>query len=203
MTCARRTGENALDIDPTRPPESIDAGAVLLRRTHPADADPIARAVKESLDHLMPWLSWATPAATTSEAQLERILQLNRDWEAGAAFGYSVLSLDRQTLLGTCGLDKRLARDAAEIGYWIHADHVNRGYATAAAEAVTKVAWGLRDVQRVEIHCNEANLASRAVPRHLGYRMDRLEDEDVDVPGAVGRKMVWTMDRPSSSVGWT
>ena len=45
--------------------------------------------------------------------------------------------------------------------------------------------------ERVEIHCDEANVRSAAVARRLGYRLDRLEDRPITAPGEHGRHMIW------------
>jgi RimJ/RimL family protein N-acetyltransferase len=45
-------------------------------------------------------------------------------------------------------------------------------------DVLTEVALSLRDVDRIEIHVDEANKASAAIPRRLGYRLDRIEPED-------------------------
>jgi RimJ/RimL family protein N-acetyltransferase len=47
----------------------------------------------------------------------------------------------------------------------------------------------------VEIHCDEANVASRAVPARLGYRLDRIDDVGVTAPGETGRSMIWIAER--------
>jgi RimJ/RimL family protein N-acetyltransferase len=46
----------------------------------------------------------------------------------------------------------------------------------------------------VEIHCDEANVRSAAVPRRLGYRLDRVEDGDRTAPADTGRRMIWVLD---------
>ena len=46
----------------------------------------------------------------------------------------------------------------------------------------------------MEIHCDEANVRSAAVPRRLGYRLDRIEDDEVTAPAETGRSMVWIKD---------
>ena len=56
---------------------------------------------------------------------------------------------------------------------------------------------GLSDIQRAEIHCDEANVASAAVPRRLGYHLDRIVPDEVEAPGEVGRSMIWVMDAQS------
>jgi len=58
--------------------------------------------------------------------------------------------------------------DGLEIGYWVHAAHTRRGHASAAAAALTTVAFTLPGIEIVEIHHDRANLASEGVPRKLG-----------------------------------
>jgi RimJ/RimL family protein N-acetyltransferase len=48
-------------------------------------------------------------------------------------------------------------------------------------------------VRRVEIHCDEANIASAAIPRKLGYRLDRIERRMPEAPGESGRLMIWVL----------
>jgi RimJ/RimL family protein N-acetyltransferase len=63
----------------------------------------------------------------------------------------------------------------------VHVDFTGRGYATACARALTQAGLALCDVVRVEIHTDEANAISAAVPRRLGYRLDRVDE--VGPPG--------------------
>jgi RimJ/RimL family protein N-acetyltransferase len=98
-------------------------------------------------------------------------------------------------VIGGCGLMRRIGPGGIEIGYWVHVAHTRRGHATAAALALTQAAWTLPDVARVEIHCDAANVASRAVPARLGYRLDRIDDVGVTAPGETGRSMIWIAER--------
>ena len=50
----------------------------------------------------------------------------------------------------------------------------------------------------VEIHCDEANVASQAIPRRLGYRLEAIEDRAITAPGEVGRHMVWSLDEDAA-----
>ena len=43
-----------------RPEEVLTHGPVTLRRHRPDDLDAVFGAVTESLDHLRPWMPWAT-----------------------------------------------------------------------------------------------------------------------------------------------
>ena len=113
----------------------------------------------------------------------------------GSDFAFLLLDAGETTVLGTMGLHRRIGPRAIELGYWVHADHVGRGIATTAAAALTEAALALPDVDRVEIHCDEANVRSAAVPRRLGYRLDRIEDADVTAPAETGRSMIWVTER--------
>jgi RimJ/RimL family protein N-acetyltransferase len=192
-----------------RPPEQVAAGPLVLRRVHADDAGAIAVAVGASLEHLHPWMPWATPDAADLRSQLVRVAEADELWESGTGFIYVMIARDTGPpgpdapgmvsdpdgeFVGTIGLHRRLADDAVEIGYWTVAARTRRGYATAAAGAMTQVALALPGTRRVEIHCDEANTASAGVPRKLGYRLDRVEKHDKEAPGERGRRMIWVWD---------
>ncbi len=193
---------------PGRPPEQVAAGALVLRRVHASDAGAIAVAVRASLEHLRPWMPWATPDAGDLRSQLVRVAEADEMWESGTGFIYvmiargtglpgpaaGMVSDPDGEFVGTIGLHRRLADYAVEIGYWTVAARTRRGYATAAAQALTPVALALPGARRVEIHCDEANTASAGVPRKLGYRLDRVEEHEKEAPGERGRRMIWVWD---------
>lgn len=176
------------------PPERVDAGMLVLRRVRVEDAGAIAAAVGGSLDHLRPWMAWAVPEAADPRTQRARVAEADEMWAAGTDYIYSVLTAEESTLVGAIGLHRRVGDGGIEIGYWIAAQQTRRGFATAAAEALTAVALDLPGVTRVEIHCDEANIASAAVPRKLGYRLDRIDDHEPEAPGECGRRMIWVHD---------
>jgi len=178
------------------PPEQVTSRSLVLRRVRPADAVAIADAVRASLDYLRPWMPWATQEAGDSRAQLARVAEADELWESGTDFIYSVLLARDNTLVGEIGLHCRVGDGAVEIGYWIDVRHARRGLGTDAAGALTPVALALPGVTRVEIHCDEANQASAAIPRKLGYRLDRVDDHEPEAPGEQGRRMIWVMQRP-------
>jgi len=185
-----------------QPPERVAAGPVLLRRLRADDAEAVARAVEASLEHLGPW---ATLEASDTASQRAWIIEADGLWEAATDFIYAVLrarggakaaaAVADGELIGTFGLHRRIGPFAIEMGYWIHAAYAGRGFGTAAARALTPVALALPDVHRVEIHCDVANAASAAIPRGLGYRLDRIEQRGPQAPAETGRHMVWVLER--------
>jgi RimJ/RimL family protein N-acetyltransferase len=185
----------------SRPPERLEAGVVVLRRPRVEDAAAIADAVADSLDHLRPWMPWATDEAATVEAQQQRLVRdVLPNWAADREYEFLILTPEEREIVGGCGLHRRVGPGGIEIGYWVHTAHTNRGYASAAAKALTGVALSLDGITRVEIRCDRANVASQAIPRRLGYVLDRPERRDVEAFGETGSTMVWVLSMPADGV---
>jgi len=182
------------------PPQRLDAGPVVLRRLTAEDAPAVSAAARRSLEHLRPWMPWATSEGTSVEAQTRRLLGPAGVWTSGSGYEYGIFLPDG-ALVGGCGLHRRIGPTALEIGYWVHVDHVRRGIASASAAALTTAAFGLRGVERVEIHCDEANTASAAVPRGLGYRLEARVDHPQEAPGEVGVRLIWVVYRRQWETG--
>jgi RimJ/RimL family protein N-acetyltransferase len=144
--------------------------------------------ISASRPHLAEWLPWATLADRDSLAAF--LAGSLRSWDERRTFNYAIREPGGE-LAGGTGLHPRLGPHALEIGYWVRADRINRGYATAAARALTEAALALPGVERVEIHYDEANVRSAAVPPKLGYRLDRTEADEIAAPGEVGRSLIW------------
>lgn len=187
-----------------RLPERFDLDDVVVRRFTPDDVPALVRATHQSYDHLHPWMSWATPEGTT-EAALRRFVDESVALPAHgpeATFGIfakrtsapsaSESRSGDERLLGSCGLHDRVGPGAIEIGYWLHVDAIGHGLMTRVVGALTDLALASGDIGRVEIHCDEANLASAAVPRRLGYTL--ITVRTTDRPGGAadtGRQMIW------------
>lgn len=175
-----------------RPPAELAAGPLTLVAFRGDEAPVLYRAVLENLDHLRPWMPWAA-GDPTEAAQAQYVDQVRHDWEAGTAFGYWLREDASGELVGCAGLHHRVGPGAIEIGYWVSASRVRRGYATESARALTTAALAMPGMEQVEIHCDQANVASAGVPKRLGYRMDRLQEREIEAPAECGTEMVWAM----------
>lgn len=138
-------------------------------------------------------MPWATDQAADAEFQRRRIQDTLTCWDNGSLFLYALV-VDGE-LVGTMGLHARVGVGGLEIGYWVRSDYTGRGIAGACAGALTSAALALPGISRVEIHCDEANLRSAAIPRRLGYRLDHIEAVEVTAPGETGRRMIWVFPR--------
>ena len=159
------------------------------------DAERIADAVAESIDHLRPWMPWATEESTDPMFQRARLRRLAEMQQRGEEWDFGLFGADDTTLRGTFGLMTRRGPGTLEIGYWLHAGHTNQGHTTRAVAALTDIALKTEGVERVLIYCDEANERSAAVPRRLGFTLTRIATRAAEAPAETGREMVWTCER--------
>ncbi|MGH9046796.1 MAG: GNAT family N-acetyltransferase [Acidimicrobiales bacterium] len=178
------------------PAERIDAPPIVLRRHQASDAAPLIEAINASLEHLAPWMAWADRPATTASIGAF-LAQSIREFEAGTDFNYLIVDLDAAggSVLGGCGLHWR-SHPGIEIGYWVHAGHTRRGIARAAASALCDAAFAMA-IDRVEIHCDERNIASAAVARSAGFELVDVARRAARTARDSDAEMIWALDRPA------
>ena len=151
------------------PPYRVETERLVVRCWEPRDAPLLKDAIDSSLDHLRPWMPWARAEPQSLEEKVQLLRRFRGQFDLGTDFVYGIFSADESEVVGGTGLHTRVGDDAFEIGYWIRAGRVGRGFATEAAAALTRVALELCAADRVEIRVDPANEASLAVPRKLGF----------------------------------
>lgn len=176
---------------PSSPPDLVLVDPGELTRLREGDGDDVAAAVHVSLSHLRPWMPWATDAAVDPVMQRSRGREAEEQWDQGSDYSYVLRPSKGGPVIGMFGLHRRIGPAAIEIGYWLHPDYLGRGYASRAVAALTEAALSLSDVDRIEIHTDEANAASAAIPRRLGYRLDRVVSKTPQASGETCRKQIW------------
>ena len=152
------------------PPYRIVTERLVLRTWEPRDAPLLKEAVDSSIDHLLPWMPWAAHEPQSLQEKVALLRQFRGKFYLGQDFTYGIFTLDEEQAVGGTGLHTRIGDDAFEIGYWIRASRAGEGLGTESTAALTRVAFELTDVDRIEIRCEPENERSRAIPRKLGYR---------------------------------
>lgn len=173
------------------PPDRIVTGRLVVRRESAGDAVAIADVIDRNLVRLAPWMGWATEEATQPSAQLARIAEAVEQWDAGGMFDYGIFDLEGGAFLGKIGMHRRIGPHGIELGYWLDARAEGRGVISEAVAALIQEALKLNGIIRVEIHCDAANLRSQAVPRRLGFVLDRIEQQPIAAASETGEHMVW------------
>jgi len=179
-------------------PDSLVDTAVTLRRYRPSDVDAVHESIDASFEELRRWMPWSQTRPTERSVKdfvHPSVIRFGGDADAN----YAITLTDGGRYVGGCGLMPRAGVRRLEIGYWVDTRYTRRGIATTAARLLTGAAFALSDIDSVEIHCDEANVASACVPRKLGYRLDRIVDNTIQAADETGRSMIWILDRDA----WT
>jgi ribosomal-protein-serine acetyltransferase len=175
------------------PVREIVLGDLVLRRYEEGDAEALAAAIDESVEHLRPWMPWVDGTQRPSWERAAFIARVNEQWDAGGDMNYGMFL--GPLVVGGCGLHRRRGPRGLEIGYWVHGAHIGKGYATLAAGALTSAAFTLESVDFVEIHHDEANVRSRRVPEKLGYLLAATAPDEKTAPAEVGVDCTWRITR--------
>ena len=155
-----------------KPAYRIETERTVLRCWQPQDAALLSAAVEASLEHLREWMPWAMTEPKSLEDRVGYLRKMRAAFDRDEEYVYGVFSPDESAVIGGTGLHKRGEGNCLEIGYWIHADYINRGLATEISAALTKVAFILHGVDWIEIRCDPRNVRSASVPHKLGYTHD-------------------------------
>jgi RimJ/RimL family protein N-acetyltransferase len=151
-------------------PYRIETDRLVLRCWEPRDAVALKEAVDASLDHLRPWMPWAQHEPQSLDEKVALLRRFRGQFDLDEQYVYGVFDRDDSRVLGGSGLHPREGDGASlEIGYWIRADATRRGLATEVTAVLTRVAFELCGVERVDVRVDPPNERSRGVPRKLGF----------------------------------
>jgi len=171
----------------------IETNRLVIRCWDPKDAALIQEAAAASKEHLLPFMPWAVNEPQTVEQKVELTRRFRGLFDRGEDYVYGIFNRDESRALGGTGLHTRPKDNALEIGYWLHKDFINQGYVTESTAALTKVAFDVYHVDRMEIHCSVKNLASASIPRKLGYIHEATRRRLGFAHGKTSDSMIWTM----------
>ena len=175
-------------------PDSLQVGEYVVRKYEPADAKALVIAVTESCEHLRPWMSWIKFEPQTMTQRAELIKVWNEAWEQRAEFVMGIF-LGSQVVGGT-GLHLRGDVNTVDIGYWMHVDYIGKGIATRVSGALTETAFAIwPEIDIVEIHHDQANEASAAVPQRLNFELVETSSREPEAPSEVGVLVRWIKRR--------
>jgi len=179
---------------------------LVVRCWDPSDASRVKESVDANLEHLRPWMPWAMEEPTDIATRIQWLRKSRGEFDLGVDFTYGIFDQAETMVIGGTGLHTRLGPQAREIGYWIRWDHTGQGLATEVAAALTRVAFVIDGVTRVEIRCDPRNTRSAAIPRKLGYQHEAtLRRRVLGSDGQPRDAMIWTLlsdeypDSPAAS----
>ena len=150
---------------------------VLLRPPRKEDAPELVRLVRASRNLHRPWVRPPRDAAEFStfirrsrEPTVRTLLAVRT--EDHAIVGVFTLS---QIFLGNFR--------SAYLGYWVGARFSGQGYMSEGLELLLRHAFGRLRLHRVEANVQPGNLASRALVRRAGFRLEGLSPRYLKIRG--------------------
>lgn len=159
-------------------PAVIETERLLLRPPQPGNGAVVNAAIRENFAELHQWMDWARDIPSIAESE-EIQRTAHEKWRNGEDFAVQAFLKTTGEIAVFSGLH---VRDAAvpkfEIGYWRLAQFAGQGYVTEVVRALTPCAFETLGANRVEIRCDERNIASRRVAERSGYPLDFLIRHD-------------------------
>lgn len=175
-------------------PYRVETERLVIRCWDPRDAPKAKEAIDASLEHLRAWMPWAANEPTSVEEKAALLRGFRGRLDLDQDFTVGVFSPDEAKVMAGCGLHDRGDERSLEMGYWVRSDAVGQGLATELAGALTRVAFELFHIPRVEIWTAVANVRSARVAEKLGYRKEGVLRRRRHVsPGVFGDYDLWTM----------
>jgi RimJ/RimL family protein N-acetyltransferase len=169
-------------------PQAWRDGELLLRCYQPGDGAELNRATQSSLEHLRPWMAWASPDTTVedSEGYARRSFA---HWLLGEEFGVGVWRGER--LVAASGFHLRgrsLEHGTGEIGMWVRADEAGRGLGTRVLRAMVDWADAAWPFRKLIWTCDSRNLASARVAEKCGFQLEGRLREHRPAVGDPGQR---------------
>ena len=160
---------------------SLTDNIVTLRPFQTADVDALYDAARESLEALIPWMSWAHPDYSRKDAA-EFIRIVRGTWEAGTYYAFAVTDARDGSMLGAASLSHiHPVYHFCNLGYWIRTARRGQGLAARAARLAAKFGFEQVGLIRVEVVIAVGNAASLKVAERSGAHREGILRERVIV----------------------
>ena len=134
----------------------------------------VAEAVRQSIDHLKPWMPFAQTIPTDSDME-EHCRKSLAQFILRENFTLSIYDRAGNTFIGSTGFHRaNWDVPSVEIGYWVHQANVGKGFVSEAVNALSRYAFSVFKCKRVEIKCDSRNTKSLSVATRLGYSVEGI-----------------------------
>lgn len=168
-----------------RRPIRLETERMALRLPQHSDFNAWTALRQESRDFLVPWEPTWSADQLLRKAFTNRVYWAQRASRAGTAIPFFLERSVDGALLGAITIDniRRGPAQMATIGYWIGAPHARQGYMAEAIEAVTRHAFTVLDLSRIEAACLPDNAASRAALERAGFKYEGVAQSFLQING--------------------
>jgi len=135
-------------------------GVVRLRQFNDHDLRPFHAAICESLEALIPWMSWAHLDYTEKEAA-EYIRMARMGWDAASLYVFAITDAQNGDMLGAVSLSHiHPIYHFCNLGYWVRTSRRGQGLAGRAARLAAQFGFERIGLIRAEVVVAVGNSAS-------------------------------------------
>ncbi|HEX6125950.1 MAG TPA: GNAT family N-acetyltransferase [Pyrinomonadaceae bacterium] len=143
---------------------------ITLRAWRESDVDVAYESVIRNLEHLEPFMHWATPDYSI-ESSKKFLLDAITNRIERKNLGLGIFR--GSSLIGSIGFVKfDWTSRKTEIGYWIDKSEEGKGIITRACKRLIEYAFSDLAMNRIEIRCSAENRRSASVPERLGFKRE-------------------------------
>lgn len=166
-------------------PMPIRTPRLLIRPKQVGDGSITSAAVGESWDELHKWMRWAENRDQFGAESMEI-----RTRHVMASFilreGIELIGIEAETGAAVvwCGFhDIDWQGRQCDTGYWVRKSAQGRGFATEAANALVRYAFGALGMRRIGLTYSDGNEASRRIAEKLGFSLEGVQRGANVLPG--------------------
>jgi len=149
----------------------LHSGRLTLRPWQPSDATVVEAIMADARMHA--YLPLPNPYTAADAVEFVTNIGPGRA-AAGAGLDVAVCENTTGRVVGAVGLHLEGAGDRAEVGYWTATAEWGKGYATEAANTITRFGLG-NGLKRIAIRCEAGNVASARVALACGFQYEGVE----------------------------
>jgi RimJ/RimL family protein N-acetyltransferase len=150
-------------------PFPIRTDRLLIRPEREGDGAELNAAILDSFAELHAWMPWAREKPTPEESE-ENVRRAIAKFISREDLRLAIYDPSSPRLLGMTGLHVHDWKvPALEVGYWVRTPEAGKGYITEAVAALSRYAFEVIGVKRLQLHCDADNERSSAIARRLGF----------------------------------
>ena len=166
-------------------PMPIRTPRLLIRPKQVGDGAITSAAVAETWDELHRWMQWAENRGDFTAESMEI---RNRHVMASFILREGIELIGVEVATGTpviwCGFhDIDWRGRQCDTGYWVRKRAQGRGFATEAANALVRYAFGALGMRRIGLTHSAGNEASRRIAEKLGFSFEGVQRGANILPG--------------------
>lgn len=166
-------------------PLPVRTPRLLIRGKQAGDGALTAEAVAETWEDLHLWMQWAEDRNALTPERMEQrnrqMMEVPGPPEVIELIGIEVATAQPVVWCGLHDIDWSARR--CDTGFWVRKTAQGRGFATEAANAMTRYAFQALGMRRVGLTHSRGNEASRRIAGKLGFQFQEAQPQGNLLPG--------------------